>query len=71
MLDLGEIRSKIDNIDKQLIELFEERMELCEKVAQYKIKTGKKKVLDEERKKKAKLEAIQAMVQKAFQYTCH
>ncbi len=31
MLDLGEIRSKIDNIDKQLIELFEERMELCEK----------------------------------------
>lgn len=62
MLDLGEIRSKIDNIDKQLIELFEERMELCEKVAQYKIKTGKK-VLDEEREK-AKLEAIQAMVQK-------
>ena len=62
MLDLGEIRSKIDNIDKPLIELFEERMELCEKVAQYKIKTGKK-VLDEEREK-AKLEAIQAMVQK-------
>lgn len=62
MLDLGEIRSKIDGIDKQLIELFEERMELCEAVAQYKIETGKK-VLDEEREK-AKLEAIRAMVQK-------
>lgn len=62
MLDLGEIRSKIDGIDKQLIELFEERMELCEKVAQYKIETGKK-VLDEEREK-AKLEAVRAMVQK-------
>ncbi len=62
MLDLGEIRRKIDGIDKQLIELFEERMELCEKVAQYKIETGKK-VLDEEREK-AKLEAVRAMVQK-------
>lgn len=61
MLDLEEIRKKIDLIDSQLIELFEERMELCEKVAQYKIEVGKK-VLDEEREK-AKLEAVQAMVQ--------
>lgn len=61
MLDLEEIRKKIDRIDSQLIELFEERMELCEKVAQYKIEVGKK-VLDEEREK-AKLEAVQAMVQ--------
>ena len=37
-------------------------MELCEEFAQYNIKTGKK-VLDEEREK-AKLKAVQAMVQK-------
>ena len=45
MLDLGEIRDKIDGIDRQLVELFEERMKLCTEVAEYKIETGKK-VLD-------------------------
>jgi chorismate mutase/prephenate dehydratase len=48
MLDLGEIREKIDGIDKQLVSLFEERMALCHSVAEYKISTGKK-VLDTER----------------------
>ena len=33
MLDLGEIREKIDGIDKQLVSLFEERMALCHSVA--------------------------------------
>ena len=33
MLDLGEIRDKIDVIDKELVKLFEERMQLCEDVA--------------------------------------
>jgi len=63
MLDLSEIRKEIDHIDKQLVELFEERMELCEAVAHSKIKTGKK-VLDEEREQ-AKLQAIRAMVKKS------
>lgn len=35
-MDLNEIRKKIDNLDKQLLALFEERMELCTQVAQYK-----------------------------------
>lgn len=61
MLDLGDIRDKIDVIDRQLVELFEERMQLCEDVAHYKIETGKK-VLDPEREKQ-KLETICAMVQ--------
>lgn len=60
MLDLGDIREKIDTIDRQLVDLFEERMALCRDVAEYKIETGKK-VLDPEREK-AKLEAIAAMV---------
>ena len=61
MLDLGEIRGKIDGIDKQLVSLFEERMALCHSVAEYKISTGKK-VLDTEREN-AKLAAITKMVQ--------
>ena len=60
MLDLGEIRSKIDGIDSQLVELLEERMKLCRDVAEYKIETGKK-VLDTTREK-AKIEAISALV---------
>ncbi len=60
MLDLGEIRDKIDVIDRQLVALFEERMKLCKDVAEYKIETGKK-VLDPEREK-AKLAAVRAMV---------
>lgn len=33
MLDLKETRGEIDRVDKQIIELFEERMELCKEVA--------------------------------------
>ena len=58
-LDLGKIRDNIDGIDKQLVELFEKRMELCREVAEYKIETGKK-VLDTEREK-AKIEKIMSM----------
>ncbi len=60
MLDLNVIRENIDGIDKQLVELFEERMRLCEEVADYKIETGKK-VLDPAREKQ-KLEAISSFV---------
>jgi chorismate mutase/prephenate dehydratase len=60
MLDLNKIRGDIDDIDKQLVELFEERMQLCEDVAAYKIETGKK-VLDPEREKQ-KLDAICSLV---------
>ena len=59
-LDLGKIRDNIDGIDKQLVELFEKRMELCREVAEYKIEAGKK-VLDTEREK-AKIEKISQLV---------
>jgi monofunctional chorismate mutase len=62
MLDLGEIRENIDNIDKQLVQLFEERMRLTGQVAEFKLQTGKK-VLDEERERQ-KLEAINKLVTK-------
>lgn len=60
MLDLGKIRDEIDVIDKQLVQLFEQRMTLCHSVAEFKISTGKK-VLDRERET-AKLEAIAGMI---------
>ncbi len=62
MLDLGEIRENIDNIDKQLVQLFEERMRLTGQVAEFKLQTGKK-VLDEERERQ-KIEAINKLVTK-------
>lgn len=60
MLDLNEIREEIDKIDKQLVALYEERMQLCTDVANYKIQTGKK-ILDTSREE-SKLRAIEKMV---------
>ena len=48
MEDLLKLRDEIDNIDNQIVELYEKRMKIAEGVARYKIKTGKK-VLDRER----------------------
>jgi len=39
-MDLQEIRSVIDKIDAQLIQLFKERMDLSKKVAEYKKQHG-------------------------------
>lgn len=60
MLDLQQIRKDIDEVDRELVKLFEKRMELTTNVAKYKIETGKK-VLDPEREK-AKLRAISELV---------
>lgn len=62
MLDLQKLRGEIDEIDSQLVALFERRMEITTNVAKYKIETGKK-VLDTEREKQ-KLQAISAIVEK-------
>ena len=50
MIDLQECRNEIDKIDSDIIRLFEQRMKVCEDVAEYKIRTGKK-VLDPERER--------------------
>ena len=47
-LDLMECRNKLDVIDKEIVRLFEERMQVCGDVAEYKIETGKA-VYDAER----------------------
>ncbi|MBR2527894.1 MAG: prephenate dehydratase [Blautia sp.] len=48
MSELLEYRNKIDQIDAEIVRLFEERMKISEAVAQYKIRTGMQ-VLDAER----------------------
>ena len=35
-MDLSEIRSQLDEINKQMLEIFEKRMKLCREVALYK-----------------------------------
>lgn len=47
-MDLLELRDKLDVLDAQLVKLYEERMELCRQVAEYKISVGKK-VFDKQR----------------------
>ncbi len=42
MKDLLELREEIDRIDRQIVALYQERMEVAARVAAYKIETGKK-----------------------------
>lgn len=40
-MDLQECRKELDGIDRQIVELFERRMQVCGDVAEYKISVGK------------------------------
>lgn len=64
MVDLQKIRVEIDKVDKQIVELFEYRMQLAKDVAEYKIQTGKN-VLDKQREKE-KLEALMNLTENEF-----
>ncbi|MCD8217121.1 MAG: chorismate mutase [Clostridiales bacterium] len=64
MKDLQEIRADIDRIDRQIVDLYEERMELTTQVADYKISTGKQ-VFDAEREI-SKLNSVAEMAHSDF-----
>ena len=64
MDDLLELRQGIDEIDRQLVELFEKRMEISSRVAGYKIQTGKK-ILDKGREEE-KIRALKQMTDDDF-----
>ena len=64
MLDLNQIRKEIDETDAGIVQLFEKRMELAEKVASYKIETGKP-VFDKEREL-SKLKTVKSMASSEF-----
>ena len=56
-MDLLELRSQIDEIDRSIVALYERRMEISKEVANYKIENGKKvfdKVREEEKIRKVK-----------------
>lgn len=63
-MDLAGLREQIDAIDAQIVALYEQRMEVCRGVAQYKIENGKK-VLDRQRETE-KLERVRALVRDDF-----
>ena len=64
MKDLSQLRSELDEIDSQIVELYEKRMEISSEVADFKIATGKK-VLDKERET-VKLNAVKALAHNDF-----
>lgn len=63
-LDLQEIRTKLDQVDGQIVELFEERMKLCSDVAEFKRENGKE-IYDPVREKE-KLEKVRSMAKTPF-----
>ncbi|MBR6643027.1 MAG: prephenate dehydratase [Lachnospiraceae bacterium] len=64
MIDLSKSREHIDRIDKQIVNLFEERMSVAGDVAEYKRNTGKK-VFDPEREAQ-KLETLGTLASTEF-----
>lgn len=64
METLEELRVKLDEIDDQIVNLYEQRMEICAHVGEYKIQTGKK-VLDRQREKE-KLENVAGKASNPF-----
>ncbi|MGO5052154.1 chorismate mutase [Lachnospiraceae bacterium LCP25S3_G4] len=59
MTELEELRDHIDDIDKQMVHLFEARMNVSKQIGECKIKAGKQ-VFDASRETK-KLEAVKNM----------
>ena len=64
MTSLGELREALDKIDNEISELYEKRMEVCRKVGEYKVKSGKK-VFDRQREKE-KLADVMSKVEGDF-----
>lgn len=63
-LSLQEIREQLDGVDRQIVALFEQRMNLCGQVAESKRGTGKA-VYDPEREKE-KIAAVRGMTKNPF-----
>ncbi len=63
-MDLTKLREQIDAIDGQIVELYEQRMEVSRQVAEYKIETGKK-VFDKDREAQ-KIRSVKSMTHNEF-----
>ncbi|MCM1327122.1 MAG: prephenate dehydratase [Lachnoclostridium sp.] len=63
-MDLLELRNQLDGIDAQIVSLYEQRMEVCRQVAEFKLQNGKK-VLDRQREKE-KIEKVKDLTHNEF-----
>lgn len=63
-MKLDELRVQIDDIDRQLVELYEKRMKISEEVGKFKIEAGRP-VFDKEREI-SKLNTVEAMATSSF-----
>lgn len=63
-MDLADLRIKIDEIDAKMVELYEQRMEVCTNIASVKIETGKK-VFDSIRERE-KLDKVKNLAHNDF-----
>lgn len=63
-MDLNELRVEIDNVDRQMVELFEKRMDIASRIADYKIANGKK-VFDRDRELQ-KIKAVKELAHSDF-----
>ena len=63
-LDLAELRSRIDEIDRDIVRLYEERMQVTDQVGEFKIRTGRK-VYDKDRER-AKIETVRELAHTEF-----
>ena len=64
MASLGELRAQLDQVDDEIVRLYEERMKLCEAVGEHKVRTGSK-VFDRQRERE-KLADVAAKVSTDF-----
>lgn len=63
-MDLTQLREQIDEIDSQLVKLFEDRMEVSSKIADFKIENGKK-VFDKDREEE-KIRKVRSLTHSDF-----
>ena len=64
MRELSQLRQELDGIDKEIVDLYQKRMEICKGVAEYKIANGKM-VLDKERENQ-KINTLRLMAENEF-----
>ncbi|MBQ9990132.1 MAG: prephenate dehydratase [Lachnospiraceae bacterium] len=64
MKDLSILRDQLDAIDKEMVELYQQRLEVCKGVARYKI-ANQKMVLDREREEQ-KIQSVTAFAENEF-----
>jgi chorismate mutase/prephenate dehydratase len=63
-MDLVQLRDELDVIDRQIVELYEKRMDVCSQVAAYKLENGKR-VFDKDREKQ-KLDTVAKLTHSDF-----